>query len=245
MTSLPERLCRTTLEDIVDRVGLTEQGSPYLTLTSPMAPDPVGRMRVFIGNGKVAKAVYVGLVVPSIGLDSHMTFAFGAADSALPHFTLDSVHGQGSFAFHLDLIPRAELGTHVAYMDAVYDGLTETFTAVRQWDGLTPAALSPRQIAMMSPWMLVNRATEPAFAAMSGPVEQYRDHWYVLVDKGIPDDVLASLSDVDLAARDAEHRRQLFSAEVDPVWHQVERLIGTEQMESIRQQLLTNECVPA
>lgn len=239
--SLPGKLCNTTLDDIVSRLGLSEVTSPYLELTSPMSPDPVGKMRIFTGDGPVAKAVYVGLVVEQIGLDSHMTFAFTPADSPLPHFTLDSVMGQGSFAFHLDLIPRAELGTHVAYMDACYAGLTDTFDRVREWEGLTRANLSPRQIAMMSPWMLVNRATEDAFAAMPGPVGEYRDHWYALLDKGLDDDIAQTLHDVDVAARDAEHRRQLFSVDVDPVWLQVERLVGNEQMEAVRGQLLTNE----
>ena len=244
--SLTEQLCVTTLEDIVARTSLTEvtdgDGGPVLTLHSePFGPDPVGKMRIFTGDGVVAKAVYVSLAVQQIGLDSHMTFAFTRTDSAIPHFTLDSVFGQGTYAFHLDLIPRAELGTHVAYMDAVYDALTPTYDEVRDWEGLTRTNLSPRQIAMMSTWMLVNRATEEAFAQMPGPVGRYRDHWYTLVDKGLPDDIVASLADTDLAARDDEHRRQLFSPDVDHVWSQVEQLVGHDDMEKIRVELLTNE----
>lgn len=243
--TLPEELCVTTLEDIVSRTGITEvhgeDGGPLRWLSSPMSPDPVGKVRVFTGDGAVAKAVYVALAVPAIGLDSHMTFAFTPETSAVPHFTLDSVMGQGSYAFHLDLIPRAEIGTHVPYMDAAYGGLTETFEAVREWEGLSATNLTPRQNAMMSAWMLARRATEEAFRAMSGPVGAYRDHWYALLEKGLPDEVLTSLSDTDLAARDAEHRRQLFSPEVDPVWHQVTRLVGEEQMEFMRRQLMTNE----
>ena len=242
--SLPEKLCVTTLEDIVARTGISEvhgsDGGPLRVLSSGPFGE-VGKIRVFTGDGAVAKAVYVSLAVPAIGLDSHMTFAFTPATSAIPHFTLDSVMGQGSYAFHLDLIPRAEVGTHVPYMDAVYDGLTPTFEQVRDWEGLSRTNLSPRQIAMMSPWMLVNRATEEAFAAMPGPVGTYRDHWYSLVEKGLPDEILATLADTDLAARDAEHRRQLFSPEVDPVWNQVTQLVGEEQSEFIRHQLLTNE----
>ena len=242
--SLPEELCVTTLEDIVARTGITEvtglEGGPLRELTSP-AFGPVGKIRVFTGDGAVAKAVYVSLVVAPIGLDSHMTFAFTPPTSAVPHFTLDSVMGQGSYAFHLDLIPRAEIGVHVPYMDAVYGGITETFEQVRDWEGLSATNLTPRQNAMMSPWMLARRATEDAFRAMSGPVGVYRDHWYSLIEKGLPDEILATLSDTDLAARDAEHRRQLFSPEVDPVWHQVTQLLGEEQMEFVRRQLLTNE----
>lgn len=244
--TLPEELCVTTLEDLVARTGITEvhgpDGGPLRWLTSaPFGPDPVGKVRVFVGDGAVAKAVYVALAVPAIGLDSHMTFAFTPPTSAVPHFTLDSVQGQGSYAFHLDLIPRAEIGTHVPYMDAVYGNLTEKFEEVRAWEGLSDTNLTPRQNAMMSPWMLARRATEEAFRAMTGPVGVYRDHWYSLIEKGLPDDVLATLSDTNLAARDAEHRRQLFSPEVDPVWHQVTQLVGEEQSEFMRHQLLSNE----
>ncbi len=43
----------------------------------------------------------------------------------MPHFTLDSVLGQGSYAFHLDLIPRVELATHLTYVDWAHTPLTD------------------------------------------------------------------------------------------------------------------------
>lgn len=243
-TSLPGTLCRNTLEEVVAGAKLQEikgkEGS-FMTLRSAIGPDPVGEVRIFTGTGPVAKAVYVSLAVPQIGLDSHMTFAFAAADSAIPHFTLDSVHGQGSYAFHLDLIPRVDLASHIEYMDWAYSPLTPKFEEVRAWEGLTATSLSPRQIAMMSTWMLVSRATEGAFRQMTGPVAAYRDHWLGLVDDGVPEGVAESIVDVDIAARDQRHRAALFSPDVDPVWHQVSRLVGDEVMERIRTQLLTNE----
>ena len=66
-----------------------------------MSPEPVGTVRLFSG-GPIHKLVYIGLAVPMIGLDSHMVFAFTAPDSAVPHFTLDSVLAGPHFAFHLD-----------------------------------------------------------------------------------------------------------------------------------------------
>ena len=114
--------------------------------------------------------VYVGLGVPTIGLDSHMVFAFTRATSVVPHFTLDSVQGQGSYAFHLDLIPRAELATHLTYVDWAHTPLTATFEEVGARAGLSKAAIGPRQFAMMSPWMLVHRADEDAFVAIEDAV---------------------------------------------------------------------------
>ncbi len=144
-----------------------------------MSPDPVGTVRIFRGDGVVEKVVYVGLAVPAIGLDSHMVFAFTRGDSVVPHFTLDSVQGQGSYAFHLDLIPRAELATHLAYVDWAHTPLTATYDEVEARPGLSKAAIGPRQYAMMSPWMLVHRAEEDAFAGIEDAVRAYFDHWVV------------------------------------------------------------------
>ena len=120
--SLAKELCLGTLDSIVERTGLT--AAVEQPLTSPMSPDPVGVLRTWTGGKGVAKAVYCGLAVDAIGLDSHMVFAFTEGDSLVPHFTLDSVFGQGSHAFHLDLIPRAELASNLAYIDRVYTPLT-------------------------------------------------------------------------------------------------------------------------
>ena len=245
--SLPGALCLGTLDTIVERAGLTEvagaDGGAFLTLTSPMTPDPVGSVRVFRG-ASVAKVVYVGLAVPQIGLDSHMVFAFTPADVPVPHFTLDSVQGQGSYAFHLDLIPRADLATHLAYVDWAHTPLTETFEEVGARPGLSKAAIGPRQCAMMSPWMLVNRADEDAFGGIGDAVKSYLEHWFSLLEAGVPETVTADVSDTDLAHRDARNRANIFDPEVDKVWAQVERLLGAEQMEHVRRQLLDNE-VPA
>ena len=241
--SLPGALCLGTLDTIVERAGLTEiagaDGGPFRTLTSPMSPEPVGRVRVF-GGDAVAKVVYVGLSVPPIGLDSHMVFAFTPADAAVPHFTLDCVQGQGSYAFHLDLIPRADLATHLTYVDWAHTPLTDTFDEVSARPGLSKAAIGPRQIAMMSPWMLVHRADEAAFGGIGDAVAHYLDNWFGLLEGGVPDEVTADLADTDLAARDRRNRANIFSPDVDKVWAQVERLLGHEAMEDVRVQLLDN-----
>lgn len=161
--SLAKQLSHTTLNKIINRFGLTETGSPYLTLHSPMSPAPVGELRLFSG-GRVHQLVYIGLSVPPIGLDSHMIFAFTPPDSPLPHFTLDSVLAGPHFAFHLDLIPRVDLGANLAYINELFEPLTPIFNATKTIEGLTPAHLSPRQYALMSPWMLAYRANESAFS---------------------------------------------------------------------------------
>ncbi|MBW9205570.1 hypothetical protein KV097_06380 [Mumia sp. zg.B17] len=246
--SLPEGLCRRTWERIVTERRLVEvtadDGSALRTLTSPMTPEPVGQVRVFVSEDEaepVAKLVYVGLAVEMIGLDSHMVFAFTRGGSPIPHFTLDSVQGQGTYAFHLDLIPRADLGTHLPYLDWAYEPLTETYEEVSTWSGLSKAAIGPRQNAMMSPWMLVNRADADAFVAIESAVTTYLEHWFGLLDAEVPSEVLADVEDTDLVARDARSRALVFSPEVDKVWAQISRLIGEESAEDVRTHLLDNE----
>lgn len=209
-------------------------------LTGPMSPEPVGALTVLRGE-RIAKVVRIGLTVAQIGMDSHMIFAFTGADSAVPHFTLDSVQAGGYLAYHIDLVPRADLGAHLEYVNAVYQPLTPVYEEVRERFGPSTAAIGPRQHAMMSPWMLVNRADEEHFAAMGTYLDRYLEHWRDLLVKGVPDDVRATLAGTDLAARDARNRAALFSPEVDPVWGNVARLLGDEQAEELRAELLTND----
>lgn len=230
--TLARDLSLSTVERIVERFSLTEttaaDGGPYMPLPGPM-PGAGGECRVWTGD-RIERMVYVGLAFPPANLDSHMLFAFTPSTDAAPHFTLDSVIAGPNHAFHLDLIPRVDLGAHLAYMDACFAPLTEAFEAGRSIDGLSAAHLSPRQLALMSPWMLAYRATEDAFAKINGAVGAYLDHWTKLVENGVTADVdAAGLSD-----RDARNRAALFNPDVDPVWNQISPLIGEDRNARIR-----------
>ncbi|WP_169239986.1 hypothetical protein [Candidatus Roseilinea sp. NK_OTU-006] len=230
--TLAQQLSHNTLNKIVQRFALREIGDPFITLTSPMGPQPIGACRLFAsapemadGAERVRKVVYIGITVPPpIGLDSHMFFAFTPPTSAVPHFTLDSVMAGPSFAFHLDLIPRVDLGANLAYMNEVFVPLTPTFDQAKKIAGLTPAHLLPRQYALMSPWMLAYRATEDAYAQCAPHIEAYMQHWFSLVEHGIQTPI--TMTPAQLAERDRANRDAIFSYEVDPVWSQIERLIG-------------------
>lgn len=227
--SLPAELSERTLQTLRTALELTV--AEDIPLTSAMSPEPVGRLRVLRGAA-IDKLVTVDLVVPAINLDSHMIFAFTPPDSAVPHFTLDSVHAGDYYAMHLDLIPRADLAVQLAYLDAAFLPLTPLLEAAWQLDGVSAAAIGPRQRAMMSPWMVVCRATETAFRALDATVGDYLQHWLTLVDKGVP------AVESDTTTRDRVNRANLFSPAVDPVWAQVARLLGDEQAERVRAELL-------
>jgi len=236
--SIVKSLATTTLNTIADALSLQEQGSeaqPFKVLRSAMAPHPVGSARLFHGAGG-EQMVYIGLSVPMIKLDSHMVFCFTAATSPVPHFTIDAVHAGDHYAFHLDLIPRVDLGVNLDYMREVYQPLTATHKAAQSIPGLSPAHLSPTQLAVMSPWMLANRADEGAMDAVGQVCSDYLSHWLSLQKAGLSTG--ANVHGQSPSERDRIHRSVLFNREVDPVWLQVDRLLGSVGSEDLRAMLL-------
>lgn len=230
--SAAQTLSHHTLEKIRQRLQMREVHSTPLN----SAMGPVGTLRVF-GGGAVTKMVYIGMSVAQFGLDSHMIFAFTAPDSPIPHFTLDSVLNAPDFAFHIDLIPRVDLGAHLEYLDAVFQPLTEEYQRAQKIEGLTPARLTPRQYAIMSPWMLVSRANQSAFEQIEASVNHYLAHWFALVENGLPPQVLATIDSGALAERDRKNRAAIFNPQVDPVWAQVDRLLGADMSAYLRDML--------
>ncbi len=236
--TLAADLAFSTLDKLRERLSLTEVQT--IPLTSPMMPEPVGSVRVFSGE-KLSKAVYIGMSVPFIKLDSHMIFAFTKTDSAIPHFTLDSVNNDTTYAFHLDLIPRVDLGANLEYIDAVYGDLSDEFEKAGKIEGLSKAHLNPRQLAIMSPWMLVNRAEAAAFKEIGDSVNFYLNHWFSLVENGISEDITKQFTGEYLAERDRKNRQIIFNPEVDKVWSQVDRLVGAETSAMMREILKSQE----
>ena len=239
--SLPQKLSDSTLDAIVSHFGLTERhaasGGPYMVLSSqlPMVQGPVGFVRVFQG-GPIALLVTCSIIVPAMQLDSHMIFAFTASDSAVPHFTLDSVKAGDHYSFHLDLIPRVDLAEHTDYMSEVFQPLTGLYQQAEAIEGLAPAHVSPVQRATMSPWMLVHRANETAFSQIGLYVQQYLYHWQKLVASSVQSPV----STTQLMQRDHANRAAIFSTEIDPVWHRIDGLIGLASGQQLRALLQGN-----
>jgi hypothetical protein len=225
--SLSRKHMERALSTIVDRLKLRETvgeaGGPLVPLTSQFGP--VGALRCFTGS-PLHQVVTISIAVPPIGLDSHMLFAFAPADSAVPHFTIDSVHTGQFFAFHLDLIPRVDLGENLAYIDEAFAPLTEANEAAKAIPGTEPAHLKLRQLALMSPWLLAFRADEEAFKKLAGPTDAYLSHWLKLVDKGMGPKAMENVDRGHLAVRDQRNKDFIFDPQVDPVWSQVARLVG-------------------
>jgi hypothetical protein len=234
-------LSQHTLDTLIHRAHLQEvhgaDGGAFMSLQSAFGK--VGDLRLFHGE-KVTKLVYIGMTVAQFGLDSHMIFAFTPPSSPVPHFTLDSVmNGADNFAFHLDLIPRVDLGANLDYLFNVFSGLDGHFEATGKIEGLTPARLGPTQYAIMSPWMLAYRANTSAFAAITDPVNAYLEHWFNLLENGVGD---LRFDAETLAERDRLNRAAIFNPKVDRVWAQVDRLLGAETS-AFLQSVLKNQQV--
>ena len=225
--SLSRKHMERALSTIVDRLKLREThgdaGGPLVPLSSQFGP--VGALRCFTG-GPLSQVVTISSAVPPIGLDSHMLFAFTRPDSAVPHFTIDSVHTGQFYAFHLDLIPRVDLGENLAYIDEAFAPLTEANEAAKAIAGTEPAHLKLRQLALMSPWLLAFRADEDAFRKLAGPTDAYLGHWLKLVDSGLGPKAMENVDRAHLAVRDQRNKDFIFDPQVDPVWSQVARLVG-------------------
>lgn len=241
--SLPATLFHNTLQAITSELGLEEQhdesGGPWMSLVSqlPMVEGEIGNVRLFSG-GPLFRLVTCSLAVAPMQLDSHMLFAFTPGDSAVPHFTLDSVAAGEHFAFHLDLIPRLDLGCHLGYMDEVFTPLTDACEQGAAIEGLSMAHLSPRQNAVMSPWMLARRANESAFGAIEATVAAYRDHWFNLLRNGVSAQAQAGVSAAQLRARNLANKKIIFDPDVDPVWGRITPLIGAEAVAAQRALLI-------
>lgn len=235
--SLSQALWQSTLDRVVQQFGMEEvtadDGGPWMPLTcqAPMFDGPVGQVRIFRG-GPLFQLVTSTIVVPPIQLDSHMMFAFMPSDSPVPHFTLDSVKAGEHHAFHLDLIPRVDLGSNLDYMDECFTPLTQAHEKGEAIEGLSKAQLNPRQYAIMSPWMLAHRANEEAFTAIEGSVNEYLEHWFSLVDSGISPASVEGISREQLVERDRRNKAIIFNEDVDKVWDQITPLIGREAVDA-------------
>jgi hypothetical protein len=226
--TLARDLSKQSLDRIVEQLGLREvpgpDGGPLLAF------GPLGTARVWEGPA-IDRLVAIHLMLPPIGLDSHMLFAFSKKDSVAPHFTIDAVKTGDAYALHIDLVPRADLAANLPYMDAAFAPLTGAFERYSAVPGLSPAQLSPRQRALMSPWMLAFRADEGAFEKMFDAASIYREHWLELLGATLPAPTVTE-------DRDRRMRAALFSPEVDPVWTKVERMIGAEASARARSLLI-------
>lgn len=228
--STAKQVIAHVLERIREHVPLEEAlgegDGPFLALRHASSGADVGKVRIFRGE-PLERVVIISLAVDRIGLDAHTLFAFTPPESALPHFTVEAVLAGSMCTLHLGLLPRVDLGASVAYLERVLQPLTSAYEVARGLAGFQPAQMSLRQYALMSPWNLGLRGDAPRLAELLPAVDDYVGHWLALLTGGLPAEAVTA-SPAQLRERDRLNREAIFNPETDPVWRQMDRLLGVE-----------------
>jgi hypothetical protein len=158
------------------------------------------------------------------------------------HLFLDvavSPSTDGTFHVGVDLLPKVDLATSIAYSEAVYDRLTEVRAAALAAPGVLPVpALGPWHWSVHSPWMIAAIVSPEALHRLVPVVHAYVDQWLALLAGGIPDEVVEDVAWQDVAGRDRRVRRSMLSPRTNPAWPLLERLVGASTTAAVRDVLL-------
>lgn len=247
-----DRTGRTMVRDVLDRLtsslGLTEELNadgdavlPLAAIGGPLDGQRIGEFRVF-SRADGTRVVYSALAIDDFGMDTHQVYAFTAADSLVPHLFVDtaiSPNTEGTFHFGLDLVPRVDLGANLDYSEAVYVPLDEARSHALTQPGVMPVpSLGPLQWSIRSPWMTAAIVAPEDLKKLGSVVTTYVDHWLHLMDEGIPSSAQESLAPQDIEQRDQRNREAMFSPRTNPVWGLVDRLVGAESGQAMKDLLI-------
>ena len=149
-------------------------------------------------------------------MTSHALFAFTAADSAVPHFSLgiSATDGSAVAGFHVDLVSKVPHAAAPAeFAEAVYGPLAETrASVVAKLGGAGAVELSPVQREVMSRALIALRAAEGSAAPLAvSAVHVYLNHWLHLHRHRAS--LAPGCAPAELHRQDAMMRALLFSAQ--------------------------------
>ena len=235
------------LDRIASTLGLSEQTGadgdaalPLAAVGEPLDGQRIGEFRVF-GRDDGVRVVYSALSIDSFGMDTHQIYAFTPADDAVPHLFVDtaiSPNTDGTYHFGLDLVPRVDLGASLDYSEAVYGPITDARAEALGQPGVMPVpSLGPLQWSIRSPWMATAIVQPGDLENLGSLVAVYLDHWLSLVGDGLPDAALADAEWQDVAERDRRNRAAMFSPRTNPVWILLDRLVGADTSQAMRDML--------
>jgi nucleoside-diphosphate-sugar epimerase len=236
------------LDRLIESLGLVEEPGPdgdaalpLHAVGGPLDGVRIGEFRVYTGADGL-RVVYSKLAIDDFGMDTHQVYAFTGESSAVPHLFLDtaiSPNTEGTFHVGLDLVPRVDLGANLAYAQGVYAPLDEPRAAALSAPGVMPVpSLGPLQWALRSPWMVAAIVAPADLERLRGVVDAYVDRWLDLVVQGLPEDTVASVGWQDLPGRDRRNREAMFSPVTNPVWTLLDRLVGVDVAQRMRDLLI-------
>jgi hypothetical protein len=234
----PEAVCTRIVSKLIEELGCVD-----IAPDSPAWRDllchgkRVGELRVYRGRGRIQKTVtsHFTLEAPSPGgdraagqaLESHSVAVFTAPESPVPHFVLDSVRVGSKVTFHVDLLPKRDLGIALAYLDRCFAPLNDVRAELDADPRFVQGSAPLRQRALSSPWLAQYEVEPELLGTAMGFIERYFRHWSSLLRSDAGE--LASAPDV--AARDRQHRKLFFSREVDPAWSMLDRALGRDMVD--------------
>ena len=187
----------------------------------------VGELRVYRGRGRVQKIVCTSFSIGSPAVDSQSVIVLTEPSSPVPHLVLDSMHVGPRVSLHLDLLPKRDLGVSLAYLDRCYVPLSEVRGDLDADERFSAALLSRRLRSLLSPWNVAHTVDVADLDAAGVYVDRYVNHWAALIKSDAPE----LQSAPEIASRDVQHRRLLFSRGVDPVWDVLDRLLDRQAVD--------------
>lgn len=193
----------------------------------------LGAFRVWRGEA-VARLAHVGVTLPDGSLEAQMLVVQTPGGSAVPHLGIDVMRFPTGFGVFVDLTPRVDLVAHRAYADRVYGGLDDLVVAALADPIVTVVPMPPSMLAFYSPWM-VHHMGSTSLAPIAEQVGAFVERFTELTTKGVDVDGLPDANAI--AERDRRHRAVLFDPDFDPVWRQVEPLLGAPAVTTIREAL--------
>jgi hypothetical protein len=227
----PEGVCTRIAARLIEQLGCVDicPDSPAWEDLTKADAERIGELRVYRGRGVVEKVVGSRFTLSHPPLESHSLVVFTRPDSPIPHLIVDAVRFGPSLSFHVDLLPKRDLGVSLSYVDLCFAPLSAVRAEMDKDLRLSPGTAPLRQRAFLSPWMALYTHSPDASVAALGYVERYFEHWASLLRSRDP--LLAP--DIALVERDRAHRRLVFSRDLDPVWSMLDRAIGSASVDRL------------
>jgi hypothetical protein len=231
--SASQLLFEQVFKHFKDQLAVTElsvdNGHCFQAFTHSETGKPAGLLKVYRGKAPVEYIITTSLYVEEMGLESYMLMAFVDPSSAIPHFAFDVMTNSERGAFHVDYIPRLDLGIHPEYSKQVFEPLNDALDTLKADPDFAPGDGGRLLLSMLSPWTGLFQATPDILAGGSTLIDRYLQHWFSLIDKGVS----ATANAEALADRDRRHRLALYNEENDMLWGLLKNLIGEKDRDLI------------
>lgn len=234
--SWPALIAEPFLHQITTQLNTSERsGAPLHVMRHPETGDATGTVTVFDGDGLQAMVMSTA---DTPHLRMWQVVAFAPPDSALPHLSFDAKANPGGCWFSIDLIPRVACVEETAWTSHVYEPLSETVWDLHARDDMRQSLIRPRHRMHHSPWLVSMRldeasGVEPAIEVVHAFTERFCD----LLQEGIPPNATPLMSPDELAARDAQERRAMYSWEATANYRYLAMIGGDESVDIVQRTL--------